>query len=186
MAMLELLATIGAKRFTAPAQFLRPIADGSSGFQRFPPSGGRYDKVDEVVSDGDSTYIWQTGFGGSGSEEVDLELTNSGIVAPDPRQDVVCHFVQKDANGLGLTGGWSAWLYEGDPGAGGTLRATLFNNHPGPPNGTYVDIADTLNASEQASITDWNDLWFRIFADFTAETDIWRLTQCYIEIEEVL
>lgn len=185
MAMLEMLAALGKTVFHADAQFLRPIADGSSGFFRYPPSGGRYDKVDEVVEDGDSTYIWQTGFGGSGSEEIDLRLTNSGIIAAHATQTVRCHFVQKDANAVLLTGGWSAWLYEGDPGAGGDLRATLYNNHGGPPNGSYVDLSTTLSQGEKDSITDWNNLWLRIFADFTGDDDIWRLTQTYIEIEAV-
>lgn len=185
MSMLQLLASLASAKVGTDEQFLRPVGDdGQNTFGRYPGSGSRWTKIDEVVADDDATYIKQD-VDQPLTATLDIELTSSGIETPHPNQVVSAHFVQKslppDVTGTG--NGWSALLYQGDPSSGGSLVATMFDEDVGPPNGTYVDLSATLSGGEKAAITDWNDLWIRLTADFVLPGGEWRLTQVYLQID---
>lgn len=187
MSMLQLLATMGSAQVGTDQQFLRPVGDdGQTSFRQVPTGGSRWTKIDDVTPDDDSTYIWQDA-GSAITANLDIELTNSGVETPHPNQDVVVLFRQKftDALILGTGNGWSASLYQGDPSSGGSLVAAMWTNDQGPPNGTYVNLSDTLSAPEKALITDWNDLWIRLQADFdySGFQKEWRLTQVFLRID---
>lgn len=187
MSMLQLLATMASAQVGTDEQFLRPVGDdGQTSFKQVPTSGLRWQKIDDVTPDDDGTYIWQDA-GSALIANLDIELTNSGVETPHPNQDVVVRFRQKftDAAILGTGTGWTAHLYQGDPSGGGSLVAAMWTNDQGPPNGTYVDLQDTLSAPEKALISDWNDLWIRLQADFdlVGFNKEWRLTQCFLRID---
>ena len=185
MSILQMLAQLASAQVGTDEQFLRPVGDdGQSSFGRFPGTGQRWDKIDEVVADDDATYIKQDA-NQPLTATLDIELTNSGIELPHPDQAVSAHFVQKSVppEVTGTGNGWSAILYQGDPSSGGSLVATMFDEHQGPPNGTYVDLSDTLSAPQRALITDWYDLWIRLTADFDYSGGVWRLTQVFLRID---
>ena len=184
MSMLQILASLASAQVGTDEQFLRPVGDdGQSTFRQFPLSGSRWTKIDEVVADDDATYIWQDGDGPVAN--LDIELTNTGIETPHPNQVVSAHFLMKDVftNMLGTGSGWTALLYQGDPSSGGSLVATMFSGATGPPNGTYVDLSDTLSGGEKAAITDWNDLWIRLTNAFSFAGGVMRTTQIFLRID---
>jgi hypothetical protein len=156
------------------AQIARPISDVSVGSWDDAGSaevdGSLWNSVDEVSSDDDASYIFETG------TETTCEVKLDSLIDPESAAGHVLHVLFRSI-GSGGPEKLDIFLVEGS-----TVRVTLGNQVNR--SGSYADVNYTLSADEANSIAAYNDLRVRFTTDTLGGGESMRVTQAYFEVPD--
>lgn len=160
-------------------QYARPISDTLTGnWDPYPSTPTTlFDKVDEVTSDDDSTYI----VGDNAATVCALKL--GPINTPSLDTGHIVHLLIR-SDGSGGPEKIDIRLVE-DLGGGGELEIAAWNNQSNR-SGSYADKALTVAEAEAATITDYENLHVEITADSIGSGEWMRITQVYMEAPDGL
>lgn len=142
---------------------LVPTSDvaNSAGWSLVGTGTGFWDRLNSISAPNDANYVsWDSTVAGSPSFTVRLNPTDPGVddsVAIKLR--VRSAGVLKDISGT-INYGFTLNLYEGDPGAGGVIRASMpFDRAQGE---AMATDEYTLTAGERTSVGDWGNLYLNV------------------------
>jgi hypothetical protein len=164
------------KKKDSMAQFIRPISDVADGLWTTTPF---FSKIDEDIGGGgdDVTVASEAVANNTNTTNLDLEGTNSGIGDPSVSTGHILRVLWASSSVRNITGHLELW--QGVPDTGSLLADATVEIV----DATEVTTALTLSGAEADSITNYNDLHFRLWGRGTEGGPARSLVVDAIELE---